>query len=60
MALFAREALNPGVRKRRLLCWAIHDFANAGKTTVVFEAVFRACFVVMAGTAVRSPLRRSS
>ena len=39
------ESLNPGVRKRELLGWAMYDFANSGYTTVVITAVFAAYFV---------------
>ena len=42
--LFA-ESLNPGVRRRELLGWAMYDFANSGYTTVVITAVFAAYFV---------------
>ncbi len=45
MALFAQEALNPGVRKREVFGWAMYDFANSGYTTVVLTAVFNAYFV---------------
>ena len=45
MALFARDALNPGVRKREVFGWAMYDFANSGYTTVVITAVFAAYFV---------------
>ena len=45
MALFARDALNPGVRKREVFGWAMYDFANSGYTTVVLTAVFAAYFV---------------
>jgi len=45
MALFSQEALNPGVRKREVLGWAMYDFANSGYTTVVLTAVFGAYFV---------------
>jgi UMF1 family MFS transporter len=43
--LISREALNPGVRKREVLGWAMYDFANSGYTTVVITAVFAAYFV---------------
>lgn len=39
------ESLNPGVRRRELLGWAMYDFANSGYTTVVITAVFAAYFV---------------
>ena len=39
------DSLNPGVRKRELLGWAMYDFANSGYTTVVITAVFAAYFV---------------
>ncbi len=45
MALFAQEALNPGVRRREVFGWAMYDFANSGYTTVVLTAVFNAYFV---------------
>jgi len=38
-------ALNPGVRRREVLGWAMYDFANSGYTTVVLTAVFAAYFV---------------
>lgn len=37
--------LNPGVRFREVLAWAMLDFANSGYTTVVLTAVFSAYFV---------------
>jgi len=43
-ALFA-DSLNPGVRGREVLAWAMYDFANSGYTTVVITAVFAAYFV---------------
>jgi UMF1 family MFS transporter len=45
MPLFAAETLNPGVKKREVLGWALYDFANSGYTTVVLTAVFNAYFV---------------
>ncbi|HEY0885788.1 MAG TPA: MFS transporter, partial [Ramlibacter sp.] len=45
MAVFSRDALNPGVRKREVFGWAMYDFANSGYTTVVLTAVFAAYFV---------------
>jgi UMF1 family MFS transporter len=45
LALFAQDALNPGVRKREVFGWAMYDFANSGYTTVVLTAVFNAYFV---------------
>jgi UMF1 family MFS transporter len=45
VALFAQDALNPGVRKREVFGWAMYDFANSGYTTVVLTAVFNAYFV---------------
>jgi MFS transporter, UMF1 family len=45
MAVFAQDALNPGVRKREVFGWAMYDFANSGYTTVVLTAVFAAYFV---------------
>ena len=45
MALFTREALNPGVKPREVWGWALYDFANSGYTTVVLTAVFSAYFV---------------
>ena len=45
MALFAADALNPGVQRREVLGWAMYDFANSGYTTVVLTAVFNAYFV---------------
>ena len=39
------HSLNPGVRPRELLGWAMYDFANSGYTTVVITAVFAAYFV---------------
>ena len=44
-ALFASDALNPGVRLREVFGWAMYDFANSGYTTVVITAVFAAYFV---------------
>ena len=40
-----RDCLQPGVRRRELLGWAMYDFANSGYTTVVITAVFAAYFV---------------
>lgn len=52
MAVFSQDALNPGVRKREVMAWAMYDFANSGYTTVVLTAVFNAYFVgVVAGNA---------
>jgi UMF1 family MFS transporter len=45
MALFSRDALNPGVQRREVFGWAMYDFANSGYTTVVLTAVFNAYFV---------------
>ncbi len=45
MPLFDPQALNPGVRRREVLGWAMYDFANSGYTTVVLTAVFNAYFV---------------
>lgn len=45
MPLFSADALNPGVRPREVLGWALYDFANSGYTTVVLTAVFAAYFV---------------
>jgi UMF1 family MFS transporter len=45
LALFAQDALNPGVKKREVFGWAMYDFANSGYTTVVLTAVFNAYFV---------------
>lgn len=45
MPLFSADALNPGVRGREVLGWALYDFANSGYTTVVLTAVFAAYFV---------------
>jgi MFS transporter, UMF1 family len=45
MAVFAQDALNPGVRKREVFGWAMYDFANSCYTTVVLTAVFAAYFV---------------
>ncbi|MGC4365372.1 MFS transporter [Hydrogenophaga sp. R2] len=45
MPLFSADALNPGVRAREVLGWALYDFANSGYTTVVLTAVFAAYFV---------------
>lgn len=39
------DSLNPGVRRREVLGWAMYDFANSGYTTVVITAVFAAYFV---------------
>ncbi|HET7728723.1 MAG TPA: MFS transporter [Usitatibacter sp.] len=51
-ALPPASALNPGVRRREVLAWAMYDFANSGYTTVVLTAVFNAYFVsVVAGNA---------
>jgi UMF1 family MFS transporter len=41
----AGSALNPGVRRREVLGWAMYDFANSSYTTVVITAVFSAYFV---------------
>ena len=47
-----QKALNPGVRPREVVAWALYDFANSGYTTVVLTAVFNAYFVsVIAGNA---------
>jgi MFS transporter, UMF1 family len=47
-----KSALNPGVKKREVLAWAMYDFANSGYTTVILTAVFNAYFVsVVAGGA---------
>ena len=44
--------LQPGVRAREVVAWAMYDFANSGYTTVVITAVFNAYFVaVVAGNA---------
>ena len=43
-SMFA-DTLQPGVRPRELLGWAMYDFANSGYTTVVITAVFAAYFV---------------
>ena len=40
-----QDCLQPGVRSRELLGWALYDFANSGYTTVVITAVFAAYFV---------------
>ena len=40
-----QSALQPGVRPREVLAWAMYDFANSGYTTVVITAVFNAYFV---------------
>ncbi|MFC7459879.1 MFS transporter [Hydrogenophaga defluvii] len=45
MANSLTGALNPGVRRREVLGWAMYDFANSGYTTVVLTAVFAAYFV---------------
>lgn len=45
MKPFLTDSLNPGVRRRELLGWAMYDFANSGYTTVVITAVFAAYFV---------------
>lgn len=44
-SLFPADSLNPGVRAREVLGWAMYDFANSGYTTVVITAVFAAYFV---------------
>ncbi len=44
-SLFPPDSLNPGVRAREVLGWAMYDFANSGYTTVVITAVFAAYFV---------------
>lgn len=49
----ASSALNPGVRKREVVGWAMYDFANSGYTTVVITAVFAAYFV--GGVAGKAP-----
>ncbi len=52
MPQIATDSLNPGVKKREVLGWAMYDFANSGYTTVVLTAVFNAYFVgVVAGGA---------
>jgi len=48
MALFPKEALNEGVRRREVFGWAMYDFANSGYTTVVLTAVFNSYFVGVA------------
>ena len=48
MALFPKEALNEGVRRREVFGWAMYDFANSGYTTVVLTAVFNTYFVGVA------------
>ena len=48
MALFSRDLLNDGVRRREVLGWAMYDFANSGYTTVVLTAVFNTYFVGVA------------
>jgi UMF1 family MFS transporter len=45
MPIFDTASLNPGVRRREVLGWAMYDFANSGYTTVVLTAVFNAYFV---------------
>ncbi len=45
MAVFAQDALNPGVKKREVFGWAMYDFANSGYTTVVITAVYATFFV---------------
>jgi MFS transporter, UMF1 family len=45
MKAWFTDSLNPGVRGRELLGWAMYDFANSGYTTVVITAVFAAYFV---------------
>src|SRR5687768_8602646 len=48
----SHSALNPGVKPREVVGWAMYDFANSGYTTVVLTAVFNAYFVsVVAGNA---------
>ena len=52
MPLLESSSLNPGVRKREVLGWAMYDFANSGYTTVVLTAVFNVYFIgVVAGNA---------
>lgn len=52
MAIFDRDALNPGVAPREVFAWSMYDFANSGFTTVVLTAVFNAYFVgAVAGNA---------
>ena len=52
MALFSKDALNPGVQRREVFGWAMYDFANSGYTTVVLTAVFNTYFIsVAAGNA---------
>jgi UMF1 family MFS transporter len=41
------SAVQPGVRPREVLGWAMYDFANSGYTTVVITAVFNAYFVAV-------------
>ena len=45
MTPHADSPLNPGVRPREVLGWAMYDFANSGYTTVIITAVFSAYFV---------------
>ncbi|MGO3741590.1 MFS transporter [Kerstersia sp.] len=42
---FSSDVLQPGVRWREVLGWALYDFANSGYTTVVLTAVYAAYFV---------------
>jgi len=52
MAIFDKDALNPGVAPREVFAWSMYDFANSGFTTVVLTAVFNAYFVgAVAGNA---------
>lgn len=56
-----KTSLNPGVRRREVLAWALYDFANSGYTTVVLTAVFNAYFVgVVAGNHAWSTLAWTS
>src|SRR5690554_5931116 len=56
-----KTSLNPGVRRREVLAWALYDFANSGYTTVVLTAVFNAYFVgVVAGSHAWSTLAWTS
>ena len=38
-------ALNPGVRRREVLWFALYDFANSAYTTIIITAIYNAFFV---------------
>lgn len=44
MKNFIQNALNPGVKVREVLGWAMYDFANSGYTLVVLTAIYAPFF----------------